>query len=131
MSADYFSTVGLALKRGRGFGREDVAGQLPVAVVNEAFVRRHFPGEDPLGHVIGVFGVHRRLVGVSADERFLGVDAEPAPAIYLPIRQSPMANLRLMLRTRGVDIQAPLPRGLGPTRQPVPRFGARGRFLDA
>jgi putative ABC transport system permease protein len=101
VSARYFETLGVPLRRGRAFGSEDGAGRPAVAVVNDAFVRRHFADEQPLERAIVVFGVPRRIVGVVGDERFEGLDADPAPAMYLPIRQSPQPALRLILRARG------------------------------
>ena len=52
VSPGYFRTLGVPLLRGREFGRFDGPGAPPVAVVNEAFAARHFPGEDPVGRRI-------------------------------------------------------------------------------
>jgi len=49
-SAGYFSTLGLPLVRGRFFSESDVEAARKVAVINEAFARQYFAGEDPLGH---------------------------------------------------------------------------------
>jgi putative ABC transport system permease protein len=77
-------------------------------VVNEAFAARHFPGEDPIGARINVFGAPREIVGLVGNERFRGLEAGPAPAMYLPLAQNPQPWLTLILRTAGEPVdQAP------------------------
>ncbi len=99
VSAGYFGTLGVPLTRGREFGRFDGPGRPFVAIVNDAFVARHLPGENPLGQRILVFGAAREIVGVVPNERFEGLDAGPAPAMYLPLAQNPMTALTIILRT--------------------------------
>ena len=99
VSSGYFRTLGVPLVRGREFGRFDGPGAPPVAVVNEAFAARHFPGEDPVGRRIVVFRVSREIVGISGDERFEGIEAGPAPAMYLPIDQNPQPMVTVAIRT--------------------------------
>jgi len=99
VSAGYFGTLGIPLSRGREFGRFDGPGRPLVAVVNDAFVARHLPGEDPLGHRISIFGAAREIVGVVPNERFEGLEAGPAPAMYLPVAQNPMTALTIIVRT--------------------------------
>lgn len=49
VSNNYFSLMGISLVSGRFFDDTDVAGGLPVAVVDEEIARRYWPGQDPLG----------------------------------------------------------------------------------
>lgn len=51
---DYFNVYGFSLLTGRSFTPGDVSARRHFAVINEAFVRKHFPGADPLGKVIRV-----------------------------------------------------------------------------
>ncbi|MGB8476293.1 MAG: ABC transporter permease [Candidatus Acidiferrum sp.] len=51
-SDGYFQTLGLPLLRGRFFSGDDVAAARDVMVVNEAFSRQYFPGENPLGQKV-------------------------------------------------------------------------------
>jgi putative ABC transport system permease protein len=106
VSPGYFKTLGVPLLRGREFGRGDGAGAPPVAVVNEAFAARHFPGEDPVGRRILVFNVPREIVGLSGDERFEGIEAGPAAAMYLPIDQNPQPSVTVAIRTSSDPITA-------------------------
>ena len=100
MSAGYFGTLGIRVARGREFGRFDAPGRPLVAVVNDAFVARHLPGENPLGQRISVFGAAREIVGVVPNERFSRAsEAGPAPAMYLPLAQNPMTALTIVVRT--------------------------------
>jgi predicted permease len=98
VSAGYFRTLGIPVIRGREFGRFDGSGRALVAVVNEAFVTRHLPGGDALGQRIVVFGLPREVIGVVPNERFQGLEAGPAPAMYLPLAQNPQPALTVLLR---------------------------------
>jgi hypothetical protein len=53
VSSDYFRTLGAKLVRGRYFKESDGPGTPGVAIINRAFARRYFPGEDPIGKKIG------------------------------------------------------------------------------
>jgi putative ABC transport system permease protein len=99
VSAGYFETLGIPLAKGREFGRFDASGRPLVAVVNEAFAARHLPGEDPLGQRVVVFGAPREIVGVVPNERFSGLEAGPATAVYLPLAQNPQPALVVIARS--------------------------------
>ena len=99
VSAGYFATLGIPLAKGREFTHVDAAGRPLVAVVNEAFARRHFAGEDPLGQRIVVFRSPREIVGVVPNERFSGLEAGPATAMYLPLAQNPQPALVVIVRS--------------------------------
>jgi putative ABC transport system permease protein len=108
VSAGYFEALRIPVKRGREFSHFDGSSAPLTAVVNEAFAARHFPGEDPVGARINVFGAPREIVGLVGNERFRGLEAGPAPAMYLPLAQNPQPWLTLILRTAGEPLdQAP------------------------
>ena len=65
VDANYLRTAGIALVRGRDFSESDGEKTLPVAIVNQAFVKQFFPDEDPIGRRIEV-GAPRNLL--AADE---------------------------------------------------------------
>ncbi len=48
VSPEYFETFGIRISRGRAFTDQDRAGSVPVAIVNETFVRQYLPDVDPL-----------------------------------------------------------------------------------
>ena len=105
VSLDFFRTMGIPLRSGRLI---QVAEQEPDAVViNEAFARKIFPGEDPLGRII-VFGRddanRRTIVGVVGNVRGSELGAEPEPRIYRTIGQNEdrfLSMMRLAVRTTG------------------------------
>ena len=94
VSIDYFETLGVRVIRGRGFTRHDTDTSTNVVIINEAAARRHWPGEDPVGQRIslGADNDWREIVGVVADTRDEGLDAEAEPAAFLPQHQQ-FANL--------------------------------------
>jgi predicted permease len=70
VSPRFLDTIGVRILRGRGLTDQDTAASLPVAVVNESFVKRFFPHEDPIGKHFGVdpkFAGAFEIVGVIAD----------------------------------------------------------------
>ena len=54
VSSSYFPAMGIPLVTGRDFSLADGAGKQQVAIVNEAFAQKFFPGRDPVGHRIGL-----------------------------------------------------------------------------
>lgn len=93
IGADYFRTMAIPLVRGRLFGAGDTAASPRVVIVNEAFAREFFPGEDPVGKRMIYAGRRqndaREIVGVVGDVRHFGL-ARPAVAeFYTPQAQPP------------------------------------------
>ncbi|MGH7575031.1 MAG: ADOP family duplicated permease [Longimicrobiales bacterium] len=84
VSPDFFRVLGLGLVRG---GLEPARAEEPgVVVVNQAFARAFFPGEDPIGRTIKYFGaVEGRIVGVVTDARQQDLAVPPPPQLYYPI----------------------------------------------
>jgi putative ABC transport system permease protein len=102
----YLAVFGVAPARGRDFTSGDRAGALPVAIVNESFARRFFPGRDPIGRRIRVGGPAtkepwRTIVGVAPDLYASGPNNREPDGIYVPVGQSPQRFLSVALRTRG------------------------------
>lgn len=90
VSPDYFRAMGVPLLRGRPFGPGDRSGAPSVAIVNEALVRRFFPGEDPINRRVGTgdgIASPHVIVGVVKDERVFGLAAQPEPVVYVPTAQ--------------------------------------------
>ncbi len=86
----YFETLGIPLVRGRGFRWSDRSGAPPVVIVNQAFVRRTFKDEEPLGMFIRTGDeAHAEVVGVAADTKFLSLTGDPQPLVYYWYAQRP------------------------------------------
>lgn len=95
VSTNYLQNFGITLLRGRNFNEADNEHSTPVAVVNQAFVKRFFKsGEDPLNQHFGL-GLpenanNYRIVGIVRDAKFAGWGlSRPArPMFYVPLAQS-------------------------------------------
>jgi predicted permease len=83
----YFSTIGIPILSGRDFDWNDDAQNGPVGIVNEAFVRRYWPNENPLGRTFVMSGTTATVVGVAGDVTHNGLTAEIKPKFYIPVAQ--------------------------------------------
>jgi putative ABC transport system permease protein len=95
----YFETMRIALRSGRSITAADTAEAPKVFVVNETFVRRYFPDENPIGHRISFDGTtFRRIAGVTADVHESSVAGAPFPQVYVPHAQAPFQRMALVVR---------------------------------
>ena len=87
----FFETVQIPLLAGREFGWQDRAKSPPVAVVNRAFARRFFAGENPVGKRFGTAGSGSssqiEIVGIIGDAKYGDLREQPQPMFYLPLFQ--------------------------------------------
>src|SRR5215469_5360545 len=90
-SPDYFRTMGIQLVRGRVFTTADNAPAPPVAVINEALIRKYLPQRNPLDQVIFLHGRDYRIVGVVGDVKHDDLTAADTPEIYTPLAQGDSA----------------------------------------
>ena len=97
----YFRALGIPILHGRDFDEHDSATSLPVAIVNDAFARRFFPQEDPLGHRVKGMGDWHTIVGVVASYKHQQPMQAPVPMLYVPHAQSPAYGLWITLRGTG------------------------------
>jgi putative ABC transport system permease protein len=106
VTPEFFSTLKIPLRSGRLFTPADSPGAQEVAIVNESFVRRFFPGQDPLGRRVTFGNPGRRdtqwqtIVGVVADTKRGGFERDPWAEIYFPMRQAADPRLLVFVRTR-------------------------------
>jgi predicted permease len=101
VSPGYFRTLGIPLRAGRDFDERDNSRVPHVAIVNETFAQRHFPGEDPIGRtlVTGMAQLPSQIVGVVADVRSTTLNAPPEADYFLPALQRPEAFTNILVRT--------------------------------
>jgi predicted permease len=97
----YLGLMRIPLERGRDFTDRDRAGSLPVAIVNQSFARRFWPGEDPIGKQIQVGDSVREVIGVAKDSKTRSLNESPTPFFYLPFMQFYQPNMTLEVRTAG------------------------------
>ena len=109
----YFDAIGARVTAGRAFTDADGAGAQLVAMVNEQFVRRYWPGGNPVGKRLKLGGLEsddpwRMVVGVYGDVKHVGPQAETRPEVMLPYAQTDdswvtrwMRGLSVVMRTTG------------------------------
>jgi predicted permease len=102
----YFRAMGIALLSGRFFDQSDNA-QSATIIVNEAFARRCFPGEDAIGKRVKFAKPHEQgpwetIVGVVRNEKQDSMSADPRPEAYKSQLQETQSTMTLVVRT-GVD----------------------------
>jgi putative ABC transport system permease protein len=106
-SPGVFETLGIPLRAGRIFTEADTATAPGVAVVNESFARRYYPGgASPIGQRIAAADPQApwlTIVGIVADTRGRGPMREPHAELFVPVRQMPQFwnQLFLIVRTDG------------------------------
>jgi predicted permease len=94
VTPDYFATVGIRLVSGRQLNQDD-RKEAPAIVVNEALVKKYYPGENPIGKPVYLGAPDNRLfqqapiVGVVSDTRDLGLGSDPVPTVYMPLAVMP------------------------------------------
>jgi len=101
VSPGYFQTMGIALKSGRLFDNHDNnAARAPlVGVVDEIFVRRFFPGQNPLGRHLLLGNTSLEIAGVVGDVKHAGADRDVRPTLYISFLQRPAMRMNLVVRT--------------------------------
>jgi putative ABC transport system permease protein len=106
ISPSYFRTLRAALLSGRDFNDADVASGVPVAIVNQLFVRKFWQGADPVGKRLRLFegnvpGPWLTVVGVASNIMQNDLNRQRFdPVVYLPYRQKPGDGAWILVRTR-------------------------------
>jgi macrolide transport system ATP-binding/permease protein len=103
VSPQYLATLKTKLLRGRMFTEADDANHSQVTILNESMARKYFPGEDPIGKMIGDGDLTpksmRQVVGVIEDVREGAADDEAWPAEYFSIYHGPDSYFVVTART--------------------------------
>lgn len=91
VSPQFFETIGQPVLRGRGLSEQDTATSQWVAVVNQAFVKKFFPKEDPIGRRFGNWDQKHagdyEIVGIVADAKYNNPRDEFRPMYFRPLTQ--------------------------------------------
>jgi putative ABC transport system permease protein len=99
VTASYFDTMGMPIRRGRGFEAREAA---PSVIVNESMAKKYFPGEDPLGRRVR-FGDSPwfSIVGIVADAHVRGAREAVRIETFIPYWQFPEPGMNIVLKTAG------------------------------
>lgn len=103
-SPGYFSTLDIDIVAGREFTELDDAGAELTTIVNEAFVRRYWPGQDPLGKRFAMGRTDPEwftVVGVSGDVHRVDLTSPIEPEVYFSALQRAVENAQVVARTDG------------------------------
>jgi predicted permease len=103
VTAGYFETVKAKLLGGRYFREDEDQSAPKVTIVNSSLARVYFPGEDPIGRIVGDTELTpsslRTIVGVIEDIREGALDQAMVPTEYLPFNQDPSIGFVFLVRT--------------------------------
>jgi predicted permease len=100
---NYFRTAGTPVIQGREFTEADSATGPKVAIVNEAFAKKIWPGENPVGKSFRTKkdGPPIQVVGVTRTGKYLFLYETPQLFVYLPLAQSYLSGANLFVYTEG------------------------------
>ena len=101
VDAGYFDVVRIPLRAGRVFTTADVAGAPLVAIVNEAFARKHWPDGAALGRTFTMYRRKYTIVGIARDAKYSSLSEDPTPYVYFSIDQGWSLRRVLVVRTSG------------------------------
>lgn len=106
----FFEAMQMPLLRGRTFNDHDERDGNPVMIVNQAFAKKYYPNEDPIGRKVEIgagegparkrFKI-REIVGIVGDIRSSNLTKAPQPAYYVPLPQLMFGPPTLVIRTQG------------------------------
>lgn len=108
VTAGYFATLGIPILEGRDFTHDDTGAAPPVVIVDQAAAHRYWPGQDPLGRRLTIFGQLFTVVGVVKNTKHQFMNEPLEPMIYLSYFQEPDWETTIQIKTKG-DPQALAP----------------------
>lgn len=137
ITPDFFRTLDIPVISGRTFLPNDDSKSPAVAIINQAFARKFFPHENPVGkHIHPGLGdgitndVPREIVGIVGDVKRKGLTAEMPAQFYLPLKQALILDPSIIIRSDGdpLSLVGPLREQLGQVDSNIPLY--RIRTLD-
>ena len=137
VSEGYFATSGVPLVEGREFQQTDREDSARVAIINEQFARKYYPNRHPVGQrlrLTSADGPLVEIIGVAKQSRYIFPIEPPMEYLYLPMAQTPVTSMTLMLETEGPSSAAAEPlremvRRLD-SRQPIYGIRSMEEFFD-
>jgi macrolide transport system ATP-binding/permease protein len=122
----FFETLGMPLLHGRAIDARDTPTSTAVVVVNEMFVRRYLPNQNPIGRRISLESSFKEpgveIIGVVADSKYHDLREKTEPMGFFPIWQRPVSGFELLLQTSGAPdgVAAEARRALDQTSSKLP-----------
>jgi len=112
-SDGYFKTLGLRILRGRTLSAAEVSSARKVAVINQTFANKYFPGENPIGRQIVLKMMEKladgnavanptfEVIGVISDAKNQGIIDPPRPEAFIPYTITGAFERGILVRTQG------------------------------
>ncbi len=100
VGANYFHTMQIPIAAGRDFAEQDRSGAPKVIIVNQTMAKRFWPGQDPTGHAVRLWGEWRTVAGVAHDIKYHRVNEEPQPFMYIPALQTEDTDANVLVRSQ-------------------------------
>jgi predicted permease len=104
ISPGYIETLRIPVLRGRSFNEDDRVGSPGVLMINEAFARRYWPGQEAIGKRIQMgdsSSPNLEVIGVVKDGKYVTLGEEATPYFYMNLAQRYEPGPTLVIRTRG------------------------------
>ena len=121
VTASYFDTMGMPIRRGRGFEAREAA---PSVIVNESMAKKYYPGEEALGRRIrfGDDSPWFTIVGIVADAKIRGAREAARIETFIPYWQFPEPGMNVLLKAAGDPalLTAPLKQAVASIDRTVP-----------
>lgn len=130
-SSGYFQAMSTRLLQGRDFDERDDERAPQVAIINEAFARRFWPGQDPLGKRFAQGSADSpmlQVIGVVEDGKYAGLNEEPQPYVCRPLTQDYVGANTIIVRTM-TDPQKMLATVRREVQQLDPQMPLSGKLL--
>jgi putative ABC transport system permease protein len=105
----FFATLGIPMRLGRDVAESDRPDGPKVAVVSDSFVRRYWPGENPIGKRFRIARQVRTIVGVAGDVRVRGLERSSEPQVYLPYLQAGKDDISPAYAPKDLVVRSELP----------------------
>ena len=122
ISPEYFSTLKIPMLAGRDFRETDSRQGGPVAIVNQTFAKRYFPGTSPIGSHIAFVdspATWKEIVGVVSDFRQRNPEEDLRPLAYFPVAQTVPGRWSLTIRVRAANDMGNVAAAFSKQLQPV------------
>jgi predicted permease len=101
VSTGYFGAMETRILQGRDFTEQDNEQAVRVAIVNETFARRFWPGDDPIGKRFSMGRADApkmQVIGIAQNGKYAGLNEDPKSFVYQPLWQSYTGSTNLLVR---------------------------------
>ncbi len=123
----YFESLHIPIVEGREFTLNDDEKAPGVIIVDQTAAKRYWPGQDPLGKRLRVWGSLQTVVGVARNSTHTFVNESPEPMVYINYLQHPGYETMVQVKTEGnpVDLEPAVENAIHQIDPRLPVFGVR------